>query len=126
VSWLEEVLLDFLEVHGLRAAVTAVRVARKRCVVATPRVLKPGEERLAAFYLRLGADALLLRSTGLLWQLTQGAGGWAGSPWADTWLSGLEMNTRMAYLIRMCRSICTHGFLKGLLSRDSSLQCTLH
>lgn len=56
--------------QGLTAAVAAVRAAAKRCVVATPRVLKPGEERLARFYVRLGADALLLRSAGLLRQLS--------------------------------------------------------
>lgn len=71
VPWLEEVILDFLEVHGLRKAVAAVKAAHKRCVVATPRILKPGEERLAAFYLRLQPHALLLRSAGLLWQLSQ-------------------------------------------------------
>ncbi len=71
VPWLEEVILDFLEVHGLRQAVALVRDAHKRCIVATPRVLKPGEERLARFYLKLQPDALLLRSTGLLHQLTE-------------------------------------------------------
>jgi hypothetical protein len=38
-----------------------VRSAGKRLVVATPRILKPDEQRLSLFYLRLGADALLLR-----------------------------------------------------------------
>ncbi|CAL8464366.1 g3901 [Coccomyxa elongata] len=71
VPWLKEVILDFLEVHGLRQAVALVRDAHKRCIVATPRVLKPGEERLARFYLKLQPDALLLRSTGLLHQLTE-------------------------------------------------------
>lgn len=71
IPWLQEVILDFLEVHGLRKAVAAVKAARKRCVVATPRILKPGEERLAAFYLRLQPHALLLRSAGLLWQLSR-------------------------------------------------------
>lgn len=35
-------------------------------MVATPRVLKPDEERLWQFYLKLNADALLVRSAGLL------------------------------------------------------------
>lgn len=74
LPWLNEIVLDFLEVHGLREACAAVRAVGRRVVVATPRVLKPGEERLAAFYLRLGADALLLRSAGLLHQLA----GWGG------------------------------------------------
>ena len=43
-----------------------VQGAGRGAVVATPRVLKPNEERLWRFYLRLGADALLVRSSGLL------------------------------------------------------------
>lgn len=70
VDWLEEVVLDFLEVHGLEEAVRAVQAAGRRAVVATPRVLKPNEERLWRFYLRLRADALLVRSSGLLRTLT--------------------------------------------------------
>jgi collagenase-like PrtC family protease len=74
VPWLAEVTLDFLEVQGLAAEVAAVRAAGRRAVVATPRVLKPDEERLWQFYLRLNADALLVRSIGLLHQL-QALGG---------------------------------------------------
>ena len=47
VSWLEEVILDFLEVHGLREAVAMVKQAGKRCIVCTPRsgpVLAPSSE----------------------------------------------------------------------------------
>ena len=66
VPWLEEITLDFLEVHGLRDAVKAVRASGRRCVVATPRVLKPNEEKLWRFYLSLDADALLIRSAGLM------------------------------------------------------------
>lgn len=58
-----------LQVHGLKEACAAVRAAGRRLVVATPRILKPDEQRLWLFYLRLGADALLLRSAGLLQQL---------------------------------------------------------
>ena len=66
VPWLREVVLDFLEVHGLREAVDAVRRGGRSAVVATPRVLKPEEEKLWRFYLSLGADALLVRSAGLM------------------------------------------------------------
>lgn len=66
VPWLDEVTLDFLGVHGLKAAVAEVRAAGKRCVVALPRVAKPGEQEIWRFYLALGADALLVRSAGLL------------------------------------------------------------
>lgn len=80
VPWLDELVLDFLEVHGLKEAVASVRAAGRRVVVATPRVLKPDEERLWLFYLRLGADALLLRSAGLLTRLLQLGGPGAAVP----------------------------------------------
>ena len=64
LPWLEEVTLDFLEVQGLKEATAEVRAAGKRVVVATPRILKPDEQRLWRFYLGLKADALLLRSAG--------------------------------------------------------------
>lgn len=71
VDGVEEIALDFLEVHGLQKAVRAVRDAGKTAVVATPRVLKPEEEQLWRFYLNLGADALLIRSAGLLQTLLE-------------------------------------------------------
>ena len=46
--------------ESIGTAVDAIKAAGKRCVVATPRILKPDEERLWKFYLRLGADALLV------------------------------------------------------------------
>ena len=65
-----DVLLDFLEVKGVREAVARVRAAGRRAVAVTPRVLKPNEERISRFYLSLGADALLVRSLGMLHTLT--------------------------------------------------------
>ena len=49
------------QVQGLNEAVSLVRSAGKRVVVATPRVLKPEEDRMWRFYVKLGADALLVR-----------------------------------------------------------------
>ncbi|GAB4816072.1 hypothetical protein N2152v2_003118 [Parachlorella kessleri] len=80
LPWLAEVILDFLEVHGLREACAAVRAGGKRLVVATPRILKPGEEALLHFYLRLQADALLLRGAGSLQQLLDLGGPGAAVP----------------------------------------------
>ena len=71
LPWLEEIVLDFLEVHGLKEAVAMVKSSGKRAVAALPRIFKPEEQRLLNFYLRLGVDALLLRSTGALQQLQQ-------------------------------------------------------
>jgi hypothetical protein len=69
LPWLEEIILDFLEAHGLKQAVAAVQGAGRQAVVALPRIMKPGESRLLWFYLGLGADALLLRGAGCLQQL---------------------------------------------------------
>lgn len=71
LPWLQELVLDFLEVHGLKEAVAAVREAGRTAVVALPRIIKPDESRLLLFYLRLQADALLLRGAGPLQQLLQ-------------------------------------------------------
>ena len=69
LAGIDEIILDFLEVHGLKASCERVRQAGRRLVVAAPRILKPGEERLLRYLLRLHPDALLVRSSGLLWQL---------------------------------------------------------
>jgi hypothetical protein len=69
LPWLDEIILDFLEAHGLKQAVAAVQDAGRQAVVALPRIMKPGESRLLWFYLGLGADALLLRGAGCLQQL---------------------------------------------------------
>ena len=76
LPYIQEITLDFLEVHGLREAVHEIKNAKKTAVVATPRIIKPNEERLYTFYLRLKADALLVRSAGFLNQLLElgGAG----------------------------------------------------
>ncbi len=74
IDGLDLLILDFLEVHGLKEACAAVRAAGRRLVVATPRILKPGEERLWLYFCRLAPDALLVRSSGLLWQLGRRGG----------------------------------------------------
>ena len=70
----DEIVVDFLEVHGLKQACEAVRTAHKRLIVAAPRIFKPGEQRLWTYLCRLAPDALLVRSSGLLWQLQQRGG----------------------------------------------------
>ena len=69
VPGLGEIAVDFLEVKGLGEAVQAIQAAGIRAVAVSPRVLKPQEENLRAFLLKLGADALLVRSLGLLHSL---------------------------------------------------------
>lgn len=65
IAWLEEICLDFLEVHGLREAVRAVQAAGKKAVVASPRVIKPDEDKLHYFYLRLKVPTYLLEYDGM-------------------------------------------------------------
>lgn len=68
-----EVELDWMELVGLGKAVRRARAAGARVVVATPRVHKPGEDKIAAHLLRLEPDAVLVRSWAALVQLA-GAG----------------------------------------------------
>ena len=59
------ITLDYLDLYGLRPSVERVRAAGIAVRVASPRVLKPGEERIVDFL--LGCDCpILVRSAGLL------------------------------------------------------------
>jgi putative protease len=59
------ITLDYLDLYGLRPAVDAVRAAGIPPRVASPRILKPDEQRMVGFLLRLDC-AILVRSAGLL------------------------------------------------------------
>ena len=59
------ITLDYLDLYGLRPSIERVRAAGIAVRVASPRVIKPGEERIVNFL--LGCDCpILVRSTGLL------------------------------------------------------------
>ena len=62
--------LDYLDFYGLRPAIERVQAAGITARVASPRILKPGEERVVSFLGTLGC-AVLVRSTGLLYALRQ-------------------------------------------------------
>ncbi|MEZ4676310.1 MAG: DUF3656 domain-containing protein [Caldilineaceae bacterium] len=64
------ITLDYLELYGLRPAVERVQAAGITARVASPRVLKPNEQRIVNFLLRLDCP-ILVRSAGLL-QALQG------------------------------------------------------
>jgi collagenase-like PrtC family protease len=113
LPWLDEVALDFLEVHGLRDAVKKVQSTGKRVVVATPRVLKPNEQRLWRFYLGLGADALLLRSAGLLQQFLN-----FGGPGAIIQGTTLRVPELMGdFSLNVANAVAARWFLSSLLTR---------
>jgi putative protease len=59
------ITLDYLDLYGLRPSIQRVRDAGVAVRVASPRVLKPGEEKIVDFL--LGCDcAILVRSAGLV------------------------------------------------------------
>ncbi|MFZ4829019.1 MAG: DUF3656 domain-containing U32 family peptidase [Phototrophicaceae bacterium] len=59
------ITLDYLELYGLRPSVERIKEAGIVARVASPRILKPQEQRVVNFLLRLECD-LLVRSGGLL------------------------------------------------------------
>jgi U32 family peptidase len=59
------ITLDYLDLYGLRPAVERVQAAGIAARVASPRVLKPDEQRIVNFLLGLNCD-IVVRSTGLL------------------------------------------------------------
>jgi putative protease len=59
------ITLDYLDLYGLKPSVERVKSAGIALRVASPRILKPGEDRIIDFLMRLDAP-LLVRSTGLL------------------------------------------------------------
>ncbi|MCU0228041.1 MAG: U32 family peptidase [Bryobacterales bacterium] len=59
------ITLDYLDLYGLKPSVERVRSSGIAVRVATPRVLKPGEERVLEFLLRLDCP-LLVRAGGML------------------------------------------------------------
>ena len=66
---LNEIIVDFLEVDGMREAVSRIREQTQhavRVVVASPRIIKPEESGIWRTLLRLQPNALLVRSSGLL------------------------------------------------------------
>ena len=64
------ITLDYLELYGLRPAVERVQAKGIPARVASPRVLKPNEQRIINFLLRLDCE-ILVRSNGLLYALQQ-------------------------------------------------------
>ncbi|MBN1562935.1 MAG: DUF3656 domain-containing protein [Anaerolineae bacterium] len=59
------ITLDYLDLYGLRAAVEQIKDAGITARVASPRILKPQEESIVKFLLRLDCQ-LVIRSGGLL------------------------------------------------------------
>jgi U32 family peptidase len=59
------ITLDYLDLYGLRPSLDRVKAAGIEARVASPRILKPGERRIADFLLRCEAP-ILVRAAGLV------------------------------------------------------------
>ena len=68
-SHIKEVIIDFLEINGIREAVARLKSTSAKIVLATPRIIKAGEEEIWKTLLRLEPDGLLIRSAGLIHRL---------------------------------------------------------
>ena len=66
------ITLDYLDLYGLRPSLDRVKGAGIEACIASPRVLKPGEERIVDFLLRCDCP-ILVRSAGLLDKLASRA-----------------------------------------------------
>jgi U32 family peptidase len=64
------ITLDYLDLYGLKPSLERVRASGISPRVATPRVLKPGEERILEFLLGLGCT-IVVRSSGILQALRE-------------------------------------------------------
>ncbi|MEO7909939.1 MAG: DUF3656 domain-containing protein [Roseiflexaceae bacterium] len=64
------ITLDYLELYGLRPAVERVRASGITARIASPRVLKPSEQRIIHFLLKLECE-IVVRSSGLLQALQE-------------------------------------------------------
>lgn len=64
------IALDYLDLYGLRPSLDRIRAAGLAPRVASPRILKPGEERIVDFLLGCGCP-ILVRSAGLLHALRE-------------------------------------------------------
>ena len=64
------ITLDYLELYGLRPSVEKIRAAGIVPRVASPRMLKPAEQKIIRFLLSLDCE-ILIRSGGLLFDLVQ-------------------------------------------------------
>ncbi|GIK37613.1 MAG: protease [Chloroflexota bacterium] len=62
------ITLDYLDLYGLRPAVERVQASGVTARVASPRILKPSEQRVVNFLLKLGCQ-IVVRSSGLLYAL---------------------------------------------------------
>lgn len=96
----QSITLDYLDLYGLRPAVDRVQATGVTARVASPRVLKPDEQRIVQFLLGLNCE-ILIRSTGLLQALTLATGNTGGSTKPSPgWIGDFSLNAANALTAR--------------------------
>ncbi len=107
----KRIVLDFLDLVGLRAAAEAVREAGAELTLALPRVQKPGEERIWDFFLARKPDAILVRNLASLEHL--GAIADAPALVADVSLNAVNPNSVAVLLDAGCARVSPGLDLNG-------------
>jgi putative protease len=109
----DSIILDYLDLYGLRPSVQRVKAAGVQVRVASPRILKPGESRIVDFLVSLQCP-ILVRSTGILHTLK----GTAGQPLVgDFSLNTANTLTAEAYLeLGLARLTPTHDLNAAQIS----------
>jgi putative protease len=88
----DSITLDYLDLYGLRPAVERVRGANITARVASPRVLKPDEQRIVTFLVGLDCD-IVVRSAGLLQALRRaGRGENVSETRGPAWIGDFGLN----------------------------------
>jgi U32 family peptidase len=67
----KRIVLDFLDLAGLKDAAASVRSAGAELTLALPRIQKPGEEKIWDFFLARRPDAILVRNLASLEHLSK-------------------------------------------------------
>jgi putative protease len=87
------ITLDYLELYGLKPSIDRVKAAGIVARVASPRVLKPSEQRIVHFLRKLDCP-ILVRSAGLLQALRE-------QPQEQTWIGDFSLNAANAISARI-------------------------
>jgi len=85
------ITLDYLDLYGLRPALERVQAANINARIASPRVLKPEEQRIVSFLRGLNCD-IVVRSAGLLHALRMAEGTAGAREESVGWIGDFSLN----------------------------------
>jgi putative protease len=93
------ITLDYLDLYGLRPAVERIEAAGITARVASPRVLKPDEQRIVSFLVGLECD-IVARSAGLVQALLRFSESGESSKPMRPWIGDFSLNAANALTAR--------------------------